>query len=79
MGGLARTIKIRRETVRPVLDERSRRLWAGAEARAIRRGGIAGVAEATWIARPPALRWPRSRRSQRPTLPRLGKVGLHSL
>ena len=51
MGGLARTIKIRHETVRPVLYERSRRLWAGAEARAIRRGGIAAVADATGIAR----------------------------
>jgi len=31
----------------PLLDERARRLWAAVEARAIGRGGISGVAEAT--------------------------------
>lgn len=35
----------------PVLDERSRRLWAAAEARAIGRGGISRVAEATGLSR----------------------------
>ena len=35
----------------PVLDERSRRLWAGAEARAIGQGGISRVAEATGLSR----------------------------
>ena len=31
----------------PLLDERTRRLWAATEARAIGRGGIARVAEGT--------------------------------
>ena len=35
----------------PVLDERGRRIWAGAEAQAIGRGGIARVSEATGLAR----------------------------
>ena len=34
----------------PFLDERQKRLWAGAEARAIGRGGITRVAEATGLA-----------------------------
>jgi DDE family transposase len=35
----------------PVLDERARRLWAATEARAIGRGGISRVAEATGLSR----------------------------
>src|SRR5262245_9810825 len=35
----------------PLLDERARRLWAAAEARAIGRGGISQVAEATGLSR----------------------------
>ena len=35
----------------PLLDERTRRLWAAAEARAIGRGGITRVAEATGMSR----------------------------
>ena len=38
-------------TLEPVLDERARRLWAAAEARAIGRGGISRVAEATGLSR----------------------------
>src|SRR5262249_35114018 len=38
-------------TLGPVLDERARRLWAATEARAIGRGGISRVAEATGLAR----------------------------
>ena len=37
--------------LRPLLDERSRRLWAAAEALAIGRGGISQVAEATGMSR----------------------------
>ena len=51
MDDLTQSIRIRYEALRPVLDERSRRVWAGAEARAIGRGGIARVAEATGMAR----------------------------
>ena len=35
----------------PLLDERTRRLWAAAEARAVGRGGIARVAKATGMSR----------------------------
>ena len=37
--------------LRPLLDERARRLWAAVEARAIGRGGINQVAEATRLSR----------------------------
>ncbi len=37
--------------LRPVLDERSRRLWAASEAHALGRGGISRVAEATGLSR----------------------------
>lgn len=39
------------EALRPLMDERMRRLWAGSEAIALGRGGIAVVAEATGMAR----------------------------
>jgi transposase len=38
-------------TLQPLLDERARRLWAAVEARAIGRGGIIRVAEATGLSR----------------------------
>jgi hypothetical protein len=37
--------------LRPLLDERARRFWAAVEARAIGRGGISRVAEATGLSR----------------------------
>jgi len=37
--------------LKPFLDERVRRLWAGAEARVLGRGGIAVVAAATGLSR----------------------------
>ena len=39
------------ERLGPLLDERQRRLWAGAEALALGRGGISRVAEATGLSR----------------------------
>ena len=36
-------------TLKVLLDERARRLWAAVEARALGRGGITRVAEATGI------------------------------
>ena len=51
MGALTESIKARFDALQPVLDERSRRLWAGAEAKAIGRGGIARVVESTGISR----------------------------
>ena len=44
-------IKLRYEALSPVLDERSRRRFAAAEALAAGWGGIAAVSEATGIAR----------------------------
>jgi Rhodopirellula transposase DDE domain len=45
------SIRLRYEAVRALLDERSRRMFAAAEARTAGRGSIAGVARATGIAR----------------------------
>ncbi len=45
------TIKTKYTSLEPVLDERARRLWAAAEARAIGWGGITHVAEATRLSR----------------------------
>jgi hypothetical protein len=45
------SIKAKYTSLEPVLDERARRLWAAAEARAIGRGGITWVAEATGLSR----------------------------
>jgi hypothetical protein len=38
-------------TLEPILDERARRLWAATEARAIGRGGVSRVSEATGLSR----------------------------
>jgi DNA-binding phage protein len=40
----------------PVLNERTRRIWAATEARAIGYGGLSRVAEATGLSRPRILR-----------------------
>ena len=45
-------ITARYEALKPVLDERSRRLVAAAESRALGRGGISSVSKATGISRP---------------------------
>src|SRR6266702_3196791 len=37
--------------LKPLLDEQARRLWAAVEARALGRGGISQVAEATGLSR----------------------------
>jgi transposase len=39
-------------TLEPILNERARRLWAATEARAIGRGGVSRVSEATGLSRP---------------------------
>ncbi len=44
-------IGIKFETLRPLLSERARRIWAAAEARALGRGGITAVAKATGLGR----------------------------
>jgi transposase len=45
-------ISARFEALKPVLDERMRRLWAAAESEAIGRGGISWVCKATGVSRP---------------------------
>ena len=49
---MTQTIAAKFAILRPLLDERARRLWAAVEARAIGRGGISWVAEATGLSRP---------------------------
>ena len=51
MPGHAESIKIKFETLQPLLDERTRRIWAAVEAKALGRGGISRVAEATGMSR----------------------------
>ena len=51
MDGMVDTLRSKFVVLRPVLDERARRLWAATEARAIGRGGIARVVAATGMSR----------------------------
>jgi len=55
MGGMENStmlvITAKYTSLEPVLDERARRLWAAVEARALGRGGITRVAEATGLSR----------------------------
>src|SRR6266481_4127351 len=48
---LTQTIAAKFAILEPLLDERARRLWAAVEARAIGRGGVIRVAEATGLSR----------------------------
>ena len=45
-----KSIRAKYRTLQPMLNERSRRLWAGTEAKALGRGGIAIVVRATSLA-----------------------------
>ena len=51
MGSQVEIIRTKFESLKPVMDERMRRLWAGAEADALGEGGIAIVEEATGMSR----------------------------
>lgn len=51
------------EALHPLMDERMRRWWAGSEAIALGRGGIAVVAEATGMARNTVVAGIREQRS----------------
>ena len=44
-------VRAKFHSLKPVLDEQSRRVWAAAEARALGRGGISSVANATGLSR----------------------------
>src|SRR5437016_14578368 len=48
---MTQTIAAKFAILKPLLDERARRLWAAVEARALGRGGISQVAEATKLSR----------------------------
>ena len=48
---ITQAIEAKFTVLQPCLDERTRRLWAAVEARAIGRGGISRVAEATGLSR----------------------------
>ncbi len=48
---LTQMVRAKYASLKPLLDERARRLWAAAEARSLGRGGIIRVAEATGLAR----------------------------
>ena len=51
MDSIVDTLRSKFVVLRPVLDERARRLWAATEARALGRGGISQVVEATGMSR----------------------------
>ncbi len=57
-------IRLRFERLRPTLNERSRRLWAGAEACAAGWGGIAAVQRATGLSYPTIKRGMREVRAR---------------
>jgi DNA-binding phage protein len=48
---MTQTIAAKFAILQPLLDERARRLWAAVEARALGRGGLSQVAEATGLSR----------------------------
>src|SRR4029453_18673600 len=48
---ITQTISAKFAPLEPFLDERTRRLWAAVEARALGRGGIMRVTEATGLSR----------------------------
>ena len=51
MDGVVDTLRTKYVALEPALDERTRRLWAAAEARALGHGGITRVVEATGLSR----------------------------
>ena len=63
------TLRAKYETLAPVLSERTRRLWAAAEAEAMGHGGIATVARATGMSRTRIARGIEELRSDDPLDP----------
>ena len=72
MNAVTQAVQGKFNVLRPLLDERTRRLWAAAEARAIGRGGIARVAEATGMSRGTVRAGVRELDSGTPLKPREG-------
>ena len=67
--GAEREIRTKYRALVPSMDERHRRLWAGTEARALGRGGIATVARATGLARNTIVRGLSELGQKRPLSP----------
>ena len=63
------TLRAKYEALAPVLNERTRRLWAAAEAKALGHGGIAKVARATGMSRTRIARGLQELRSDTPLDP----------
>jgi len=63
-------IRTRYQAIAPLVDERARRLFAGAEAATIGRGGIAAVARATGLSLPTVRRGVRDVQGKGPALPK---------
>ena len=70
MNAATRAVQGKFNVLGPLLDERSRRLWAAAEARAIGHGGITQVAEATGMSRSTVRAGVRELDSATPLAPR---------
>jgi hypothetical protein len=73
--GFVEVIAEKFASLEPVLDERARRLWAAAEARAIGRGGISRVAEATGLSRITIRMGLRELNPSSPPLDRVASAG----
>ena len=78
---ITQAVESKYATLGPLLDEQSRRLWAAVEARAIGRGGIIRVAEATGLSRATiraglkGLDTPAAHDGRRPSTGRLRRPG----
>ena len=72
MNAVTQAVQGKFNVLGPLLDERTRRLWAAAEARAIGRGGITRVAEATGMSRGTVRAGVRELDSATPPVPRAG-------
>ena len=70
MNAVTQAVQGKFNVLGPLLDERTRRLWAAAEARAIGRGGITRVAEATGMSRGTVRAGVRELDSATPPVPR---------
>ena len=68
MDGVVETLRSRFLALRPLFDERTRRLWAATEARAIGCGGIARVVEATGMSRGTVRAGPKELESGTPVM-----------
>ena len=72
MNAVTQAVQGKFHVLGPLLDERGRRLWAAAEARAIGHGGITRVAEATGMSRGTVRAGVRELDSATPRAPRAG-------